>query len=160
MGAVGYNIVDGYEKWAKLTPTQAVSGQPGAWVDFADARLRLRSLEEVDGLTDWTGRPLDLPPTVRVWQAVIEIDAPSGARIEACDVVLQDVTGDTYEADPDELDDADIEPFYGCLRPSSGPATGPYTVTPSFITPAVEVVGVRVTLGTELPRYAWLTPPD
>ncbi|MBX6750752.1 MAG: hypothetical protein IRY85_13955 [Micromonosporaceae bacterium] len=159
MASVGYNIVDGYDKWHNLTPTEAVTGRPGEWVDFADGRLRLQSLTEVEDLTDGTGQPVDLPASVRVWRAVIEIDAPVDASLEACDIELQDVRGDTYAADPDELADADIEPFYGCLRPFDGPETGPFTVTATFITPRVAVKGIRVTVGTELPRYAWLTPP-
>jgi hypothetical protein len=160
VGAVGYNIVDGYDKWYKLTPSEAVSAPSGEWVAYADGRLRLRSLTQVDELTDWAGRPIDLPSTVRVWQAVIEVDAPDDARLRACDVLLQDATGDTYQADPAELANADIEPFYRCLRPTDGPETGPYTITATFITPEVPVSGVRVTLGSEFPRYAWLTLPD
>jgi len=33
-------------------------------------------------------------------------------------------------------------------------------VTATFLTPAVPVTGIRVTVASELPRYAWLTPPD
>jgi hypothetical protein len=159
VAAVGYNIVDGYDKWHNQRPTEAVSGPPGEWVEYAAGRLRLRSLAEVDGLTDVAGRPIDLPSTVRVWQAVIEIDAPDDAPLEVCEIRLQDAAGDTYAADPAELAAADVESFYGCLRPFDAPPTGPFTVTATFLTPVVEVSGIRVTVTTELPRYAWLTPP-
>jgi hypothetical protein len=160
VGSVGYNIVDGYDKWQNQTPREAVTASPGEWVEFGGGRLRLRSLEEVDVPTDYLGRPIDLPSAVRVWQAVLDIDAPEDASLEACEVRLQDAAGDTYTANPAELSDADIESFYGCLRPFDAPETGPFTVTATFLTPAVPVTGIRVTVASELPRYAWLTPPD
>jgi hypothetical protein len=160
VAAVGYNIVDGYDKWHNQRPGEAVSAPAGEWVEYADGRLRLQSLEEVDGLTDHAGRPVELPSAVRVWQAVIDIDAPAEAPLEVCEIRLQDTAGDTYSPNPAELADADIESFYGCLRPFDAPETGPYTVTATFLTPVVEVSGIRVTVGTELPRYVWLTAPD
>lgn len=159
MASVGPYIIDGYDKWHNLMPTEPVRGVNGQWVEYADGRLRLQSLTELEDLTNRSGRPLALPPTVHVWQAVIEIDAPAETSLGGCDITLRDVAGDTYSADPAELDDADIEPYYGCLRPLDGPETGPFTVTATFVAPTTLVTGVRVILSTELPRYAWLTPP-
>lgn len=160
VASVGYDIVDGYERWRKFTATEAVSSGPGEWVAYSDGRLRLRSLTEVDSLTDRQGRPVDIPSGVQVWQAVIEIDAPAGTRLRACDdILLEDAAGRTYTADPAELDAADLE-YYDCFPLIDVPEGETYTVTATFVTPGGPVSGVRVVVVSELPRYAWLTPPE
>jgi hypothetical protein len=156
--AVGHDIIDGYDKWHKLLPTESVTGPSGQWVSFGGGRLRLQSVNEIHDLKDYEGKPFPLPSNVDVWQATIEIDAPDDAALLGCQIALQDSAGDTYGENPEELSGADINDF-GCTRPTGAPTTGTYTVVASFVTPATDVSGVRVTVPTELPRYAWLTAP-
>jgi hypothetical protein len=157
VAAVGHDIIGGYDQWRSGQRTVAVSGLNGQWASFAGGRLRLQSLHKIDGVNDYDGKPLPLPSTVAIWQATIDIDAPDDADLTFCDIVLQDANGDTFQANPPELNGADID-LASCLRPFDAPASGTFTTVATFVTATASAIeGVRVTVTSDPNGYVWLT---
>ncbi|GAA1736983.1 hypothetical protein [Luedemannella helvata] len=159
VATIAPDLGDAYDRWFPTGPTERVSGANGQWVSFGGGRLRLVSLQRAVALRTHSGRPVTLPATVQVWQATLEIDAGRDAPLEGCTLFLEDARGRTFSANPNELSDVDVDRVYGCSRPYGGPESGPFTIVAAFVASSAPSA-VRVTLASELPRYAWLTAPD
>ena len=152
---IGPDIPDWRTMWKGTDPTEPVTAASGQWLDFGGGRLRLRTLRPVRALTTYDGHPFTLPATLQVWQATIEVDVPNDdVPLGSCEILLADSRGRTYDANPSELRGADLDPP-SCLRPYEGPKTGPFTTVATFVTPGAPPEGVRVTVVSEAPRYAW-----
>jgi hypothetical protein len=155
---IGPDLPDLYAKWQGVEPTERIRATSDGWVPFGGGRLRLVSLERARDLKDHTGKPFPLPGSVQIWQATLELDARDGVPLSGCTIVLEDVRGRTFTANPRELINADLD-YASCQRPYKVPKTAPFTTVASFLTPGVAPAGVQVTLPSELPRYVWLTAP-
>jgi hypothetical protein len=155
---MGHDVILGWHEWHVPGPTKVASGLHGQWANFAGGRLRLVSLKEASGLTDFAGKRLTLPSTVDVWQATIDVDTTDDADLAVCTIELQDQAGAVYSANPPELKDANLDSA-SCFRPFDAPETGSFTTVATFLTSTVRAEGVRVSIGIDTDHYAWLTPP-
>jgi hypothetical protein len=146
-------------RWGGHEPTQPVAGAHGQWVTYAGGKVRLTKLAEAT-LTDYGGKPFTLPDDVQIWQATLEFDVVGDdADLNGCNIILEDERGRTYDSNPPDLSGADID-YASCLRPTLGPKDKPFSTVATFVTGGTQARGVRIIVGTETPRYAWLTPPD
>jgi hypothetical protein len=155
---------------------------PGAehWVSFSDARMRLVELSEESTLPTYDDRTTPAPAGLRVVRAVIEFDGvPENPGLQGCRLFLESTAGEQYSEKPTELTSVDTVslPHGGCTpetdfsaptaSPSPGASSKP-TPIPSgargtwrtvcyFAMPLTAYPsGVRVSIATELPRYALL----
>lgn len=154
-GWVHYDDVhDSY--WASR-PREPVAADASGWVFFAGARIRLVGLEPATDLRTFGGEPFQPPAGVAAWRATIVLQAPDQEALTGCALLLEDAAGNTYEANPRELDGARV-PFASCTADDE-PAPPSYETVAYFATPvSAQAAAVRVTVATRLPRYARLTP--
>ncbi|MFC7484922.1 hypothetical protein ACFQX7_39555 [Luedemannella flava] len=156
--ALGPELPELYRKWHNTKPNERVHVAGGQWASFGGGRIRLISLKRAPALTTYEGRPYTPPVTMQIWQATVEVDVTEDADLEGCDFSVADARGRVFSASPQELNGVDVDRA-SCLRLFDAPKTGPFTVVATFATSALPQ-GLRVTVGTELPRYLWLTAPD
>ncbi|MEN3309505.1 MAG: hypothetical protein V7603_5707 [Micromonosporaceae bacterium] len=154
------SVRDGYDQFWKNRPRVPVTASPGGWVAFAGARMRVLQLTHPDELRTSSGRVVTLPDQVRSWRATIEFATAHPDAIGGCTIALEATGGALYAANPAELDDLYLT-IAGCAPQDSTATPAPtfqvavYFVLPKSALPAA----VRITLRTELPNYARLTPP-
>jgi hypothetical protein len=152
-----------HDNWAVLwdhAPRTQVGPSTDGWVGFAGAEIRLVTLAPATDLTDASGRPARFPAGVTVWQASITFRTADASRLLGCDLRMVDQAGATYQFNPAELQDADVDVPYADCSPSGDAATPPpsWTETVYFAAPSdVRPVCVRLTLEPDLPKYALLT---
>jgi hypothetical protein len=147
---------DGYARYRASRPREPVTASRGGWVTFAGARMRLVELVPAGDLADFGGRPVPLPEGTRAWRARIAFEAPRTAPVAGCRLTLEDTAGRTFEAGPAELQGARI-PFAGCApEPADGASPAFETVAHFLLPTAARPAAVRVTVATQLPRYARL----
>jgi hypothetical protein len=167
--AGGLHLDEGYDRYWKGQPHRAVSGDRGAWVIYAGARMRLIKVVPKLDVKDFAGKTVPIPRGIRVWRAQIAFQVPRPGSLAGCTLMLEDTAGRTFEAQPEELGQARL-PFVGCAPDAtsdtaSDARTGTGSGQPSrfdtvvyFVMPvSARPAGVRVTLPTELPAYARLT---
>jgi hypothetical protein len=163
-------VNDAYDRWFHLEPIVPVNGSHGAWADYADGRMRLLELAQVD-IQNHSKKPVTVPGA-RVWRARAAFDTPTGDTYGGCKVKLEDAEGRTFDDRPQEISSAALSYDYGCTPPSDLGAKPSARPTPSgggrvrfdntyyFVLPAsARAVAVRVFLATKAPRYARLTAP-
>ena len=140
------------------------------WVTFASARMRLVELSEETTLPTYDDKTVAAPSGMRTVKAVLEFDGLVG-DLGGCRLFLESTAGERYSEKPVELTSVDSvslpdggcapedPPFGATPAPSPRPSdarstwrTVCYFVMPLDAYPSA----VRVTLVTELPRYALL----
>lgn len=163
-----------YDSFLRLQEREPVV--PGAqhWVDFHGARMRLVELSQESTLPTYDDKTTAAPSGLRVVRAVLEFDGvPDDIGLGGCRLFLESTTGERYGEKPTELTSVDSVslPDGGCTpeteysAPSASPAPSPlpsgargtwrtvcYFAMPLTAYPSA----VRVTIATELPRYALL----
>jgi hypothetical protein len=143
---IGPFVDTAYRDLFRSEPRIAIDGPGGAWATFAGGRMRLLKLETVPSFT---------VNGARVWHALVGYDA---STLGGCTVVLEDGDGRTFGADPVELSGANLDGDLGCGAPSDGATR--YELSYYFVLPAgARAAALRITVPTETPRYARLTPP-
>jgi hypothetical protein len=150
---------------------------PGAehWVTFSGTRMRLVELSEESTLPTYDGKTTPAPPGLRVVKAVLEFDGiPDDQSMWACRLFLESTAGERYGEKPTELTSVDTVslPDGGCV-PDDSPAPVPSgSAAPSPLPSGVRAQwrtvcyfalpltaypsAVRVSIASELPRYALL----
>jgi hypothetical protein len=152
---VGPFVDTAYRQFFETTPRISVDGTGGAWASFAGGRMRLLKLETVDSAT---------VSGARVWHALVGYEAPAASasdspKLGGCRVFLEDGQGRTFSADPVELSSARLDSGLGCSAPSDGQTQ--YEISYYFVLPTgARAAALRITVATETPRYARLTPPS
>lgn len=164
-----------YDSFLRSGEREAVT--PGAqhWVTYADTRMRLVEMSEETTLPTYDGKTVPAPPGLRVVKAVLEFDGiPDDQSMWACRLFLESTAGERYGEKPTELTSVETVslPDGGCVpddRPAPGPSGSPapkplpsgvrgqwrtvsYFALPLTAYPS----GVRVSIASELPRYALL----
>jgi hypothetical protein len=150
---------DAYEQFWTSQPRTPVAGTPGGWVAYGGARIRIVDLVAVADPRTSSGRPVLLPAQVRAWRVRLEFTTARPESIGGCSISLEASNGARYAANPAEL--SDLLLFTLCT-PDSSLATPPpvYQVVAYFVLPAgVRPSAVRITVPTQLPRFARLAPP-
>jgi hypothetical protein len=162
---------DVYDQFFHGSPRVPVEGAHGAWVAYADGRMRLLDVKPVQP-DDEDGAPVKVPGA-KVWQARVGFDAPPDSQaLGGCNVFLEDTQGRLYAAGPVELTTADVDHSLGCNRPTtfdpSAPVTSPapgnaavkYDVSYFFVMPdTARAAAVRITIATQQEKFARLTAP-
>jgi hypothetical protein len=135
-------------------PRAGVSAAPADWVSFSKARLRLVAMAATTDLYDTAGRPMKLPPDLKTWRAVIEIQVDNQNDLADCEISLEDSLGRLFGTRPHELANLKM-PIPTCTAEDT--ALNAYQVTVFFVAPAdAEPVAVRVMRQAALPSYARL----
>jgi hypothetical protein len=145
-------------------PHVPVAAGRGGWVPYANARIRLDQIAELNAPADRSGRPVDLAGG-QVWQAPATFETAEADGLTGCLVYLEDASGRRYGERPAELTTVNLPPgSAGCTRPArpgaSAPPAGQYQLSFFFLlppdaTPAAFFVGVP----TAYPSYAHLPRP-
>jgi hypothetical protein len=154
-----FQIPEMYASYWKSEPREPVSapGGTGGTVTYAGARMRLASLAPVTDLTTHDRQPFQPPSGTRVWQATIEFEAAGADAIGGCSLYLEDDQGRTYESNPSELSSARVG-YASCLRDIPATPSPTFQTVAYFVLPAsARATAVRITIVTQLPRYARLT---
>jgi hypothetical protein len=156
--AIVRQLPDAYDEYWKSQPRKPIGAAAGQWVSFAGARMRLTELAEAKDVVDYDRHPFTVGHGVRIWRARLAFDTPDPDAIGGCRIQAEDGTGRTFDTNPSELSGAHI-PYAGC-SPDTDKSPGPaFETVAYFVLPAgASPVAVRVTLLTQLPRYARLTP--
>jgi hypothetical protein len=156
--ALALPVHDAYDQFWNTAPRTPVTGAAGGWVTFDGADLRLVGLAPDTDPTDELGTPFPVPSGVTIWRASISFRNAGPTSLLGCDLRLVDPTGTTYEANPDELTDLGVD-FATCSPDSTGKPPATWTTVVYFVAPSTaHPDAVRVTVDTQLPRYALLTP--
>ena len=164
---IGPFVDTAYRDFFQSEPRVPVAGTSGAWVSFAGGRMRLLQLETVVPV-DYGKKPITVTGA-KVWHARVGYDAPAeSSKFGGCRVFLEDAEGRTFSADPVELSGADVDSDLGCGAPtlsaSPPPSAGAlvqYEISYYFVLPAsARAAALRITVATETPRFARLTPPS
>jgi hypothetical protein len=146
---------------------------PGAehWVSFSSSRMRLVELSEETTLPTYDDKTTPAPPGLRVVRAVLEFDgSPLNSGLLGCRLFVESTTGERYSEKPTELTNVDLVslPDGGCTPESEYTPSPKPDPTPSgarrtwrtvcyFAMPLTAYPSaVRVSIATELPRYALL----
>lgn len=154
--ALGPSVKDGLDLYNRVDAHEAVLPGGDGWVAYADARIRLVSFEPVTDLETRSGEPFTPPANTKVWKATIAFDAASKDAVIGCNLALEDSQGRHFSANPTELAGTGGARFPACT-PEDDNAPSPWQVELYFVTPAsAQPEAVRVTRGTQLPRYARL----
>jgi hypothetical protein len=153
-------VRDGWDNFWKGQPKVPVTGSAGGWVDFASARMRVVHLSHPDELRTSSGRVVTLPDQVRAWRATIGFSTTNLDAIGGCTITLEATDGARYAANPAELSDLYLT-FASCSPQDSAASPAPtFQVTAYFVLPrSTQPAAVRITVPTQLPRYARLLPP-
>lgn len=150
---------------------------PGAehWVTYAGTRMRLVEMSQERTLPTYNGKTVPAPPGLRIMKAVLEFDGvPDDQSMWACRLFLESTDGERFGEKPTELTSVDTVslPDGGCVpennpvpAPSGSPAPSPlpsgvraqWRTVCYFAMPLTAYpIGVRVSIVSELPRYALL----
>lgn len=171
-----------YDSFLARQERQPVVPEAGAgrWVTFSDTRMRLVELSDESTLPTYDDRTTPAPSGFRVVKAVLEFDGvPDNQGLQACRLFLESTAGERYSEKPTELTSVDTVslPDGGCTpetdysiptasaspgaspKPSPIPsgARGTWRTVCYFAMPLTAYPsGVRVSIASELPRYALL----
>jgi hypothetical protein len=158
---------------------EAVTPGAGHWVEFSDTRMRLVELADEKVLPTYDDKTTPAPSGLRVVRVVLEFDgSPENLGLQACRLFLESTAGERYSEKPTELTNVDKVslPDGGCTpedtrfdtrspapgaspKPSPIPsgARGTWRTVCYFAMPLTAYPsGVRVSIASELPRYAVL----
>jgi hypothetical protein len=145
-----------YEAFWSSQPRVPVTAEAGGWVGLGGARMRLVELAETGRPPDQPGWPASLPAGVRSWRATLEF-AGNSEDLAGCTIELETSGGAIYAADPAELGRIG---FAICTPEDNASAATMRRLTVYFLVSAsTQPVAVRVTVVTQLPRYARLPSP-
>jgi hypothetical protein len=164
-----------YDTFLRTQEREAVTPGTQHWVSYAGLRMRLVELSEETTLPTYDDKTTPAPPGLRVVKAVLEFDGiPDDQVVWACRLFLESTAGERYSEKPTELTSVDTVslPDGGCVpddNPSPAPSGSP---TPSPVSSGVRAQwrtvcyfalpltaypsAVRVSIASELPRYALL----
>jgi hypothetical protein len=147
---------DVYDRHWRSEPRIPVGPGGDGSVQFAGARLRLADLGPGTALTDYAGKPYQPPAGLQVWRATIAFDTAQPDAIAGCEIALEDTAGRVYGANPQELSGTRAR-FASCLPSTEDEGKPEFATTAYFVTPAgARPAAVRITLPTQIPRYARL----
>jgi hypothetical protein len=153
---IGLQWGDAYDRYWRNEPREPVTAGRDGWVWFAGARMRLVDLGPGTDLEEFGGEPYRPPAGTEVWRAKVSFDAPRPDDLGGCAIVLADAAGRTYQASPSELSGTRAG-FAGCTPSFSDKGATRYESTVYFLVPkGARPAGVRITMGTQNPRYALL----
>jgi len=161
LGLPGMNYGLLYERNVTLMPREPIPGTIGHPVQYADARLRLVSVEQVEPTPEVVGRTHTLPAGLVIWRSVMAVEAPPESNIILAEIELEDAAGRRYSNSPSELHGFDTFRLTG-LSPDSvdNPRPNPYTSTSYFVLPeGTQPVALRIIYEPELPRYVRFALP-
>lgn len=160
-----------YDTFLKLQERTPVLPSAEHWVTFSDARMRLVELSDESTLPTYDDKTTPAPPGLRVVKAVLEFDgSPENKGLQGCRLFLESTAGERYSEKPVELTNVDLVslPDGGCTPETEFTPTPKPNPTPSdarrtwrtvcyFAMPLTAYPSaVRVSIATELPRYAVL----
>lgn len=157
--AVAPAAKDGWDLYNRIEAHEAVTAGADGWVTYSGARMRLVELAPATGLKNYREQPFTPPKGVRVWRATLAFETPDPKALSACGIELEDRAGRRYSDAPDELSGAADLPYPSCA-PEDENTPSPYQTFAYFALPeSATPAAIRIIRGTELPRYAHLTPP-
>jgi hypothetical protein len=144
------------DRYFRSEPREPVNAAGDGWVTYAGARMRLTDLGPATDLDDFAGRPYQPPGGTEVWRATLRFDTPRPDDIAGCDIALEDGAGRIYAANPQELTSTRAR-FASCIPSDEDEGKPEFERVAHFIVPAgARAAAVRITLTSQLPRYARL----
>lgn len=161
LGLPGLNAGLLYERNVTLMPREPIPGTIGHPVQYADAQLRLVSLEQVEPTVEIVGRGHTLGPGLAIWRSVMAVEAHPESTISSAQIELEDAEGRRYRNAPSELHGLNSFSIIG-LAPDTldKPRPNPYTSTSYFVLPeGIRPVALRITYDPELPRFVRFAVP-
>jgi hypothetical protein len=154
---IGLNVGDVYDTYWKGKPREPVKPGADGWVSFGGARMRLADLAPAADLQTFGGKAFTPPGGSAVWKATLAFDTAKPDSIGGCDIELEDSSGRTFGANPSELTSTEAG-FASCLPDFGAAKTAKYQTVAYFVTPSsARPSAIRITLRTQLPRYARLS---
>jgi hypothetical protein len=126
---------DAYEQYWLRQPNEPVAAAEQGWASYGGAQMRLVELGPAGDLKDYGGKPVQLPPSVRAWRAVIEFRVSSADAVAGCRLSLEDDTARVYDVGPAELSRART-PIPTCTAPAGSQPSADYQSVVYFVTAA------------------------
>jgi hypothetical protein len=145
-----------YEGNYSAQPKQPVPVDGTGLAQLGDYRVRVMSFAPVENeieISKLIGFGQDEPPAnVRIWRALVSIDAPNDSTVSECKTWIEDASGRRYGQNPSEL--RGVPHVFGACTADDDKQPSPYTTTLIFLLPAEgRPASLVLTWLDRLPRY-------